>query len=1572
MIEKIGKYRILERIGRGGMGTVFKAHDPILDRLVALKVISSEGEVTDELKTRFYREAQACARLNHPNIVVVHDLGEDAGRLFIVMEFLDGEELKLLISQRRTLPLEDKLALMVQVCDGLNYAHQNGVIHRDVKPGNIFVLRNGQVKILDFGIARIAAADTGLTRTGFIMGTLRYMSPEQARGRVDQRSDQFSAGAVFYELLTYRPAFDAEDPMETLEKLRSENPPPLAQVDPSIPPDVASAIEKALRKDPAQRFPDLGQMRVKLEQARRRLTDEAERLQAHVRAQLEELAGLRRRLATCACESTEDETVPVVDERMRLGDLRALERQLAEQLEGLRANVAQAESVQPALTRGLELLEQGDFPAASAQLESILREMPEHGQAQDGLRRARAAQEEIARLLGEARAAHEQHADARCLELLSQLASVSAAAAAAPATAQLRGAAEEAQRARATAEAARERMRQVRGAAEQAEAARHAAAAWSDAEAKAIEGDLALDQHTYPRAEARFQEAGQAYEGALRTARQAGEALRAAREQAETASQQAAEARQAAAQLSAASYAAPKWTTAQAREASGQSALGRQDFPAARTLLTEAWRLYQEAAQDARVAAEAEAKQKASQAEVERVRQAVAAARRTAEEAAAPQLAAATFAKAAAAEQGGTEALARQAFADALGRFHAAEQGYQEAARQAGEARLAARARAEAAVRAVGQAREAAAGLDPATYAAAAWAAAQAKESAGQSALGREDYVTAPPLLAEAQRLYEEAARGARAAAEAEAKRKTEHAEATRLRQAVATARRAAEEARAPELAAGAFAEGQAAEQAGEAAFGREASADAQARFRAAEQAYQQAARQAAEQQAVRAALADAQRLIAEGRPDRALEALARVRASAPTHPELAKLEGQARRAAEARKVRDQVRGLTDNARRLTAQGDLAGALGLAEEAVRLVPDDAAALRLRDDLQERLQQASQAPAPASPDAGVAEAEARRKAEAEAGRKGETEAQARRKAEAGAEARRRAEAEAEARRRAEQAEQAVRAALTDAPRLIGEGRPDRALEAIARARAVDPDHPELAKLDAQAQHLLEARKVRERVRGLLDNARKLQARGELAKAFELAEQAAGLVPDDASALRLRDDLQERLRQAGETPRAAAAPAGAAEAEVAAAGRPAPARGFPRAKVGIAAGVVLVIAIVGAYAMRQPRVEPPKPPELEKPVLPAPPQPPAPPPVSPERAKAEELRKSMLAARDEARNLQAERLAPESWRAAGEKEREAEAALGKQDFARARVDYGEAQQRYAAATAETKKRLLVLTETAKVLPLQEQAAQARRRAEVTDAPKLSAPLWAKATDAEKTAEDALKRQEFEKAQTLFREAEQAYKAAEGDASQKKAAISKEEQERLEARRRDLQATEKLAGSATDARRKAEQAAATRYAPKAFALAVDKEKEAQAALGKQDYSGAQRRFREAEQEYERARQEAAKAAETEKKDAELQAQRQRETEQARGQMAQARSQAEQVDAKRLAAKLWQDALAKESDGQAALGRGQYAAAQQRFKDAQQEYDRARQEALKAAETERQRAAEAERQRQEAERQR
>src|SRR5215813_13190958 len=213
MAERIGKYQILERIGRGGMGTIFKAHDPVLDRPVALKMISNEVEVTDELRARFFREAQACARLSHRNIVTVYDMGEEEGRLFIVMELLDGEELRRLIANRAPMAIEDKLSVMVQVCDGLHYAHQRGIVHRDVKPGNILVQRNGQVKILDFGIAQMATSDGGLTRTGLIMGTLRYIAPEQVRGRADARSDIYSVGALCYEFLGYRPPFAGDDPI---------------------------------------------------------------------------------------------------------------------------------------------------------------------------------------------------------------------------------------------------------------------------------------------------------------------------------------------------------------------------------------------------------------------------------------------------------------------------------------------------------------------------------------------------------------------------------------------------------------------------------------------------------------------------------------------------------------------------------------------------------------------------------------------------------------------------------------------------------------------------------------------------------------------------------------------------------------------------------------------------------------------------------------------------------------------------------------------------------------------------------------------------------------------------------------------------------------------------------------------------------------------------------------------------------------------------------------------------------------------------------------------------------------
>src|SRR5262245_1629641 len=278
MPERIGKYRIVERIGHGGMGMIFKAHDPVLDRLVALKVISTDAEITDELRARFFREAQACAQLSHPNIVTIYAMGDEEGQLFIVMELPEGEELKRLISDKRPLALEDKLSIMIQVCEGLDYAHRKGIVHRDIKPSNIFLLRNGRVKILDFGIARLANAETGLTRAGLIMGSLRYISPEQVRGGADHRSDLFSVGAVFYELLTMRPAFGGEDPLQVLAQLQTEDPPAPDRLDPAIPPALSALVMRAMRKAPAERFPDLGDMRSQLEAVERQMAEEAARL----------------------------------------------------------------------------------------------------------------------------------------------------------------------------------------------------------------------------------------------------------------------------------------------------------------------------------------------------------------------------------------------------------------------------------------------------------------------------------------------------------------------------------------------------------------------------------------------------------------------------------------------------------------------------------------------------------------------------------------------------------------------------------------------------------------------------------------------------------------------------------------------------------------------------------------------------------------------------------------------------------------------------------------------------------------------------------------------------------------------------------------------------------------------------------------------------------------------------------------------------------------------------------------------------------------------------------------------
>jgi tetratricopeptide (TPR) repeat protein len=250
----IGRYQVRERLGQGGMGVLYLALDPAIDRLVALKLLRVNQA---EIRERFIREARLAARLQHPNIVTIFDVGEHEGQPFIAMEYIPGETLAELIARRAALPLARKLTMMTEMCSGLAYAHKHNIVHRDVKPANLMVSRDSHLlKILDFGIAR--GAESTLTQVGMLMGTPNYMSPEQVQGlAVDHRSDIFAVGAVIYELLVYRQAFQAENQAALLNKILSESPEPVTAINTDVDPALAVIVHRALAKRGEDRYQDL-------------------------------------------------------------------------------------------------------------------------------------------------------------------------------------------------------------------------------------------------------------------------------------------------------------------------------------------------------------------------------------------------------------------------------------------------------------------------------------------------------------------------------------------------------------------------------------------------------------------------------------------------------------------------------------------------------------------------------------------------------------------------------------------------------------------------------------------------------------------------------------------------------------------------------------------------------------------------------------------------------------------------------------------------------------------------------------------------------------------------------------------------------------------------------------------------------------------------------------------------------------------------------------------------------------------------------------------------------------------
>jgi serine/threonine protein kinase len=379
-LEKLGKYLILGELGRGAGGVVYRARDPIINRLVALKTITTGLAEYPDLLQRFYQEAQSAGGLQHPNIVTIYDLGDADGIPYIAMELLEGESLDQLISRRAALPVPLKLTYALQACRALDFAHKRGIIHRDIKPDNVMLTRDGTVKVVDFGIARVL--ETSKTQTGMLLGTFAYMSPEQYHGEhADARSDIWSFGVLLYELLAYQRPFRGQTPASLMHSICQQEPPPLQDVVPECPAALEKVIRRVLCKSPDERYQSMEEVLLDLDPICKGL-------------QAESVAALVVQARNLSEQGDYSQSRDLLRQALQIDSTNTQARNLLEKANTELRRILIRPKLEQQIEKGRELLAEGKMQEARAQAEVVLQSDPAFEPAQELLKRV---QQEIDR-----------------------------------------------------------------------------------------------------------------------------------------------------------------------------------------------------------------------------------------------------------------------------------------------------------------------------------------------------------------------------------------------------------------------------------------------------------------------------------------------------------------------------------------------------------------------------------------------------------------------------------------------------------------------------------------------------------------------------------------------------------------------------------------------------------------------------------------------------------------------------------------------------------------------------------------------------------------------------------------------------------------------------------------------------------------------------------------------------------------------------------------------------------------------------------------------------------------------